>query len=193
MKNTKNLIYVTVAEAVRMFLDYNKHLSASGVAFSSVTYLVDEAKSKQVNGKKMLQKMVTTNATIGSDYAKKVNRICKDKQGMEIDFVAQPMRGKDYVQKGSPVCYDTKTNTKNYLVFIVENHTVPQSQLLLDGKEVSREEVWNENYITPAGLNPKPSTSGRGAVNEENDFYFRTLDFNNLISFNMNGNMYLIS
>lgn len=193
MKNTKNLIYVTVAEAVRMFLDYNKQLSASGVAFSSITYLVDEAKSKTVNGKKLLQKMVVTNATIGSDYAKKVNRICTDKQGETIDFVAQPMRGKDYVQEGSPVCYDTKTNTKNYLVFIVENHTKPQSQLLLDGKEVSRDEVWNDTYITPAGLKPSDKTSGRGAVNEENDFYFRTLDFNNLISFNMNGNMYLIS
>jgi len=193
MKNTKNLIYVTVAEAVEMFLNYNKHLSASGVAFSNVTYLVDESKSKTVKGKKMLQKIVTTNATIGSDYAKKVNKICKDKQGMEIDFVSQPMRGKDYVVAGSPVAMDTKTEEKRYLVMIVENHTKPQSQLLLDGKEVERSEVWNDKYITPAGLKPSNNTSGRGAVDKENDFYFRTLDFNNLISFNMNGNMYLIS
>lgn len=193
MKNTKNLIYVTVAEAVEMFLNYDKHLSKSGVAFSSVTYLVDESKSKTVKGAKMLQKMVTTNATIGSDYAKKVNRIAEKKQGEVIDFVAQEQRGKEYVVNGMPVCKDTKTGLKRYLVMIIENHTKPQSQLLLNGREVERSEVWNDTYITPAGLNPKPSTAGRGAVNEENDFYFRTLDFNNLISFNMNGNMYLIS
>jgi len=193
MSKGKNLVHVTVAEAVEMFLNYNKELSASGVAFSNVTYLVDESKSKTVKGSKMLQKMVTTNATIGSDYAKKVNKICKDKQGEAIDFVAQPMRGKDYVQEGSPVCYDTKTNTKKYLVLIIENHTKPQSQLLLNGLEVKREDVWNDTYITPAGLKPSNYTSGRGAVDKENDFCFRTLDFNNLISYNMNGNMYLIS
>ena len=187
----KNLVRITKEQAISMFTNYKKEVSASGVAFSNITYLVDESKSKTVKGKKMLQKMVETNATIGSDYAKKVNRICKDKQGMEIDFVAQPMRGKDYVANGCPVCMDTKTQEKRYLVFIVENHTKPNTTLILDGKEVKRSDVWNENYITPAGLKPS-KTSGRGAVSEENNFFFRTLDFNNLISFNMNGNMYLI-
>ena len=187
----KNLVKIQLSTAIDMFLNYNKELSASGVAFSNICYLVDESKSKTVNKKKLLQKMVETNATIGSDYAKKVNKICKDKQGEAINFEAQPQFGKDYVTEGSPVCYDTKTNTKKYLVFIVENHTKPQTTLLLDGREVKREEVWNSDYITPAGLKPN-KTAGRGAVNEENNFYFRTLDFNNLISFNMNGNMYLI-
>ena len=90
----KNLIQITKVEALRMFTNYKKEVSASGVAFSNITYLVDESKSKQANGKKLLQKMVTTNATIGSDYAKKVNKIANKKQGMEIDFVAQPMKGK---------------------------------------------------------------------------------------------------
>jgi len=192
MENSKNLIRITKAQALAMFLNYQKELSASGVAFSSMTYICDESKSKTKNGKKLLQKMVTTNATIGSDYAKKVNKILKDKQGQEINFEAQPMKGKEYVSQGNPICIDTKTRTKYYLVYIVEHHTKPDSQLILNGKRVERSEVWNEEYITPAGLNPKPSTSGRGSVNEENDFYFRTLNFDNLLSFNMNGNCYLI-
>lgn len=186
----KNIIRISTVEAINMFSNYKKQISASGVSFSNMTYLVDESKSKTVQGKKMLQKLVTTNATIGSDYAKKVNRIL-DKEGKEIVFESQPMRGKEYVSLGNPVCTDTKTQTKKYLVFIVENHTKPQSQLILNGKEVKREDVWNENFITPAGLKPN-AVAGRGTINEENNFFFRTLDFNNLISFNMNGNMYLI-
>lgn len=186
----KNLVRITKDQAVAMFTNYKKEVSASGVAFSSITYLVDESKSKTVKGKKMLQKMVETNATIGSDYAKKVNKIL-DKEGKEIVFEAQPMRGKDYVSQGNPVCMDTKTEEKRYLVFIVEGHSKPKSQLILDGKTVDRADVWNDTYITPAGLKPN-AVAGRGTINEENNFFFRTLDFNNLISFNMNGNMYLI-
>jgi len=186
----KNLVTITKGQAISMFSNYKKEVSASGVAFSNITYLVDVSESKTVGGKKMLQKMVETNATIGSDYAKKVNRIL-DKEGKEIDFVAQPMKGKEYVSKGNPVCKDTKTEQKRYLVFIVEGSAKPKSQLILNGKEVKREDVWNETYITPAGLKPN-DVAGRGLINEENNFFFRTLDFNNLISFNMNGNMYLI-
>jgi len=183
---------ITTLEAVNMFLAYNKHLSMTGVAFSSITYFVDEAKSKTVNKAKLLQKLVTTNATIGSDYEKKVNKICKDKQGNEIDFKAQKMFGKSYVNDGNPVAMDDKTELKRYLVFIVENHTTPHSQLYKDGKPVNREDVWNEENITPAGLKPSNYTSGRGAVDKENDFAFRTLDFNNLMGFKMNGINYIV-
>lgn len=186
----KNLVRITLPQAIAMFTNYKKEVSASGVAFSNITYLVDESKSKQVKGKRMLQKMVETNATIGSDYTKKVNKIL-DKEGKEIDFVAQPMKGKEYVSEGNPVCQDTKTGEKRYLVFIVEGHTKPQTQLILDGKTVDRADVWNENYITPAGLKPN-AVAGRGTINEENNFFFRTLNFDNLISYNMNGKMYLI-
>ncbi len=186
----KNLVNITREEALRMFSNYKKELSASGVAFSSMTYLCDESKSKTVGGEKMLQKFVTTNATIGSDYQKKVNRIL-DKEGKEVDFIAQPQKGKEYVSEGNPVVIDTATRTKHYLVFIVENHTVPNSQLILNGKPVERKDVWNSTYITPAGLKEAP-IAGRGEINEENNFFFRTLNFDNLISFNMNGNFYLI-
>lgn len=186
----KDLVRITKLQAINMFENYKKEISASGVAFSNVTYLVDESKSKTVGGKKLLQKMVETNATIGSDYAKKVNKIL-DKEGKEIIFESQPMRGKDYVSQGNPVCKDTKTGEKRYLVFIVEGHTTPKNQLILNGQLVERSNVWNEQYITPAGLKPN-AVAGRGTINEENNFFFRTLDFNNLISFNMNGKFYLI-
>ncbi len=190
----KNLKHITKAQAVAMFEDY-KNISASGVAFSSLSYLVDVDESKVVNKAKLLKKFVKLNATIGSDYEKKVNRICTDKQGEVIDFKAQPQKGKEYYIEGSPVVRDTKTGEKRYLVFIVENHTKPSERKLYIAdtmKEVTKEEVWNLDYITPSGLNPTPYTSGRGAVDEENDFKFRTVDFNNLKGFKIGGTDYRI-
>ena len=191
MKNSK---HITKAQAVAMFEDY-KNISASGVAFSSLSYLVDVSESKTVNGKKLLKKFVKLNATIGSDYEKKVNRIVENKQGEVIDFVAQPQFGKEYYIDGSPVVRDTKTQTKRYLVFIVENHTKVSDHKLYIAEtmqEVTKEQVWNADYITPAGLNPKPYTSGRGAVDQENDFCFRTVDFDNLKGFAIGGTDYRI-
>ena len=189
-----NLKHITKAQAVSMFENY-KNLSASGVAFSSLSYIVDVDESKTVNGKKLLKKFVKLNATIGSDYEKKVNRIVENKQGEIINFVAQPQKGKEYYMEGSPIVKDTKTGEKRYIVFIVENHTTPSEHqiYIADGmKPMKKEEVWNENFITPAGLKPKEYTSGRGAVDAEFDFYFRTLDFNNLKGFVIGGTDYRI-
>lgn len=181
--------HITKAQAIALFEDYEK-ISASGVAFSSLSYLVDVAESKTVNKKKLLKKFIKINATIGSDYEKKVNRIVRDKQGEVIDFKAQPQRGKEYYKEGAPVVRDIKTGTKRYLVFIVENHTgVSERKLFLSEtmEEVKKEDVWNEEYITPSGLKPKTKTSGRGAVNKENDFKFRTLNFDNIKGFKIGG------
>ncbi len=189
-----NLKHITKAQAVAMFENY-KGLSATGVSFSSLSYLTDVSESKTVKGQKLLKKFVKINATIGSDYEKKVNRIVENKQGEVINFVAQPQNGKEYYIEGSPVVRDTKTGTKRYLVFICENHTKPSAHQLYiaDGmKEVSKEEVWNAEYITPAGLAPKEYTAGRGAVDAEFDFAFRTVDFDNLKGFVIGGTDYRI-
>ena len=191
MKNLKN---ITRAQGIALFEDY-KNLSASGVTFSSLSYLVDVSESKTVQGKKLLKKFIKINATIGADYAKKVMRIVKNKQGEIIDFVAQPMNGKDYYIDGAPVVKDTKTGTKTYLVFIVENHTsVSARQLYIAStmEEVTKEQVWNEEYITPAGLKPRVESVGRGAVEEENAFAFRTVDFDNVKGFVIGGTDYRI-
>jgi hypothetical protein len=191
----KNLKHITKAQAVGMFENY-KNISASGVSFSSLSYLVDVAESKVSDGQKLLKKFVKINATIGSDYEAKVNRIVENKQGEVINFVAQPQFGKEYYIDGSPVVRDTKTGTKRYLVFIVENHTsrpIEHQFFIANGmKKVSKEQIWNSDYITPSGLSTKEYTSGRGAVNKENDFAFRTVDFNNLKGFKIGGIEYRI-
>jgi hypothetical protein len=194
MKSVKNVENVTKAQAVAMFENY-KEVSASGVTFSSLTYLVDVAESKTVNKAKLLKKLIKINATIGSDYQAKVNRVSEKKQGEVIDFVAQPQFGKEYYIDGSPVVRDTKTGEKRYLVFIVENHTTISARKLYIAstmEEVTKEQVWNSDYITPSGLAPKEYTSGRGAIDQENDFAFRTVDFNNLKGFVIGGTDYRI-
>lgn len=184
---------ITTAQAIAMFLSYGEKggLSLTGVNFSNMTYFVGEGKSKTVKGQSVLNKLVNTNATIGSDYEKKVGRIL-DKENKEINFTSKPMNGKEYVKLGKPVVTDTKTGTKFYLCFIVEGHTKPKTQLFLNGKKVDRADVWNSEYIKPSGLNSKPQVAGRGLIDEANNFHFRTLDFNNLRGFVMNKITYVI-
>ena len=191
MKNVQN---ITRAEAQVKFENFEKEVSASGVTFGSISYLVDESKSKTVNKQKLIKKHVTTNVTFGSNYGAKVNRIAENKQGEVINFVPEAPKGKEYYIDGSPIMRDIATGEKRYLMCIVENHTTPQTQYYIaDGmKRVSREEIWNEEYITPAGLNPKPYTAGRGSVNEENDFKVITPDFKNIKGFKVGGIEYRI-
>ena len=186
----KNVIKLTVNQAVAMFLNYRKEVSASGVAFSNLSYNVAERGSKTVKGQNILRKDVTVNATLGSDYGKKVGRIL-DKEGKVINFVPQPRKGLKRLGD-SPICTDVKTSSKFYLDFIVEGHSKPNVQLLLNGEKVERKDVWNADYITTANLKPKEKIAGRGLINAEHNFHFRSVEFTNLKSFNMNGNTYQI-
>jgi hypothetical protein len=191
MKNSKA---ITRVQALEMFEDFKK-ITASGVTFSNITYLVDVNESKTVNKQKLLKKLVQVNITLGASYADKVNRILKA-QGDDADFVAKAMTGKEYYIDGNNVlARDTATLKKRYLVLDVENHTnVSARQLYIaDGmKPVTKEEVWNEQYLTTSGLNPTTYTAGRGAVSEEKNFFFRTLGFQNIISFKVGGVLHTI-
>lgn len=190
----KNVKHITKAQAVVLFENFNKEVSATGVTFGSISYLVDESKSKTVNKEKLIKKHVTTQVTFGSNYGAKVNRIAENKQGEVINFVPEAPKGKEYYIDGAPIMRDIATGEKRYLMCIVENHVTPQTQYYIaDGmKPVSREEIWNEDFITPAGLKPSTYTAGRGAVDVENDFKVITPDFKNIKGFKVNGIDYLI-
>jgi hypothetical protein len=135
------------------------------------------------------------NITLGTPYADKVNRILKA-QGQNVEFIAKAMTGKEYYIEGNNVlARDTATGQKRYLVLDIEHHTnlTARQLYIADGmKPVTKEEVWNLDYLTPSGLNPTTYTAGRGAVNEEKNFFFRTLGFQNIISFKVGGTLYTI-
>ena len=118
MKNVKN---VTRAEAVVLFENFDKEISMTGVTFGSITYLVDESKSKTVNKQKLIKKLTTVNVTFGASYGAKVNRIVTNKQGQVIDFTPEAPKGKEYYMDGSPIMRDLKTGEKRYVMCIIEN------------------------------------------------------------------------
>lgn len=182
----RQLVKVTQNELVEIFL------SNKGNTFSSLTYLTDEAKSRTIAGKKAIQKLVTTNATIGTDYGKKVNRIAENKQGEKIDFMPEAPKGKTYVKDGFPILTDVKSGSKHYLAFIVENHTKPEVEYFLHGVRVEKSSIWNDQYITPAGLNSKEYLAGRGSIDSEYNFHFRTVDISRIKNITLNGKTYLV-
>jgi hypothetical protein len=163
----------------------------------NVTYLVDESKSKQVKGKKQVQKRVNiTHLYLNQPYGKKVNNILRDKQGVDVDaepFVPQELNGK------------TRINT--VLVRSDKNQNI-----LLDGKvlfgesrhnlgyfhkgnriEVDKNDIsLNSNLFTPKFFEQKSGTSGRGLIDTENDFCMMTLGLNNIEKIKFKGNWYKV-
>lgn len=157
-----------------------------------VTYFTNHADSKTVNKKKVLQKITRTTITVGSEYQKKVNKILEKKQGENPDFVSQEMKGK-FRPYGFEVPIVAATNNPDFemLCAIVENHTKPKSVLFHNGEIISYEKAVALDLFTPAHYQPKPTT-GRGRVDEENDFHFITLGFDKILKINLNKKIYKV-
>jgi len=188
--------FITRNELIEKFLNFKKDVATTGVTFASITYKTDESQSRQVAGKKLLQKVVQTTMTLGADYEKKVNRIKEKKQGEEGDFTAQAMKGKHYVNgyENPVVCVssDADNRDKFMLVMITENRTKPSVQLFHNELPISREDAIAKNFFAPAYFNEKP-TAGRGEVDPENDFKFTTLGFNKILQIKFGGVQYVVT
>lgn len=152
-----------VTMTIAQFVEFMSK-DALGATFSGLTYLVNETKSKQdkksypfFDGKAhKLQKQVTLNATLNSVYQAKVLRILEE-NGIVFDYSPNKMTGRYYAEYDTNRVFayvDNKPQTPEnaQLVFVCERHSKPQVQLFHKGQPVEREDVWNENYITPAGL-----------------------------------------
>lgn len=143
MKATK----ITLAQFTEMMK------SVKGATFSGLTYHVDESKSRTKNGAKMLQKTVELAATLNSVYQAKIDRILTE-NGLDFDWTPNKMTGRSYDanDKNRCIVYKDKNPNIGYLCFVAEAHAKPNTQLFRNGQPVDRKDVWNEQYITPAGL-----------------------------------------
>ena len=187
-------------ELRQKFIDFKKQISWSGVTFAFVEYITNEYGSKtktvtDANGKKTkeyaLQKRVLTQITVGSDYESKVQRIQK-KQDEKPDFKAGELIGKFYKYgKAVPIVANTKNPEFEMLVMIFENHTKPKVELLCKGKEITEEDAIKQDLFTPSYFAEK-TTAGRGEVNPEFDFAYRTLGFDKIVKLNIAGEEYII-
>jgi hypothetical protein len=126
-------------------------LGAKGTTFSGLTYHCDESKSRTKGGRKMLQKIVDTTATLNSVYKAKIDRILA-KNGIAISWTPNPITGREFIEGENRCIVVSKKSGELQLAFVQEKHTKTKSQLLLNGQPVERADVWNENYIQPAKL-----------------------------------------
>lgn len=139
--------------------------SQKGATFSGLTYHVDESKSKTSGGVKMLQKTVTLAATLNSVYQSKIDRIL-DKNGLKFEWTPNKMTGRHYAEDDKNRClvYKDTDPSVAYLCFVAETHAKPQTQLFLNGNPVTREQVWNEQYITPSGLRQNDKKAVKNSI-----------------------------
>ena len=165
MKNEKNtkVERITRAELLNKLINFKKEISATGSAFGNVVYLVDESKSIQINKVKQLQKMVCTPITLGASYEKRVNKALEN-QGEEMNFTAQSMSGKEYVNDNRVIATDTKTGTKFYLVADIEKRFETITHYFYNRKLISINRAKELGLFTESF--GKPQSYGRGSVTE---------------------------
>lgn len=156
----------TVKITQRQLESLLSQVATKGTTFANITYFVDESKSRQVKGVKQVQKQVSVNVTLNSDYARKVNKIVNTKQGTEIDFVPQEMKGK--VMINSCVLQSLK-DAKLMLYACIEHNAKRNTIYFHNGVERTVSELKELDVLAPAFFQTV-ATKGRGAVSEENDF-----------------------
>lgn len=160
----------------------------TGTVFTNITYETDESKSKTIKGKKAVQKKVSVNATIGAKYEAKVNRIL-DKQGEETNFKAQELKGRTH--ETAALLYSEKS--QGYLLnAMVENHSgnTKTTRYYVDGKEKTLDELKELNLLTPSFFAEKQVTSGRGSIDENNDFFIIQPKISNIKQIKLFGETY---
>ena len=169
---------VTTAELIEVLTASNK------ATFVNVTYVVNESKSKQKNGKKLLQKAVTVNGTLNFKYSDKINRIL-EKEGKNTDFVGVANWHEYLFPNNRAVLTDKKTKSKFYLRLAIENHTTPITSYFHNSKPITRQKAIENELFAPSYFKPK-TTAGRGSIDQENDFHFIAPEFKGIAVITMN-------
>lgn len=167
-----------------MLLNWEK-TAFTGVTFGKILYFVDESGSKVKDGAHLLQKLVSSNVTLGAKYEDKVNRNL-EKQGDTADFKADKMLGKEYVSYPKPLLQKTSDHSVKYMQMMFEHHTKPQTVYFHKGKQISKDKAVLLGLFKPSYFAPKP-TAGRGELTEEQNFYFRTINIQNILRLHVGG------
>lgn len=186
----KKIVKTSKANLLALLSEFRKNITNTNVAFGNIVYFVDESGSKTVNKKKVLQKFVRVNVTIGANYEGRINRDLV-KQGEEANFTAQSMSGKVYINDEGVIAMDTKTQEKRYLIATVENRTKPDTVYFHEGKRIAKEKAVEMGLFMPSYFAEK-TTSGRGNMSEEKDFHTISPNFDNIISLTLNKTKYVV-
>ena len=153
----------------------------------SITYKVDDSRSKTVKGQKQVQKLVNiANVYLNHDYTKKVINLTGDTK-----FVAQEMKGK------TRICSTLiQSDTTNELMIdgkVLQSESAKILALFHNGEEITEaeaisKELWADAYYKPKAVN----TMGRGRVSEEDNFNIINTYLTRIVRIKLEGTVYEI-
>jgi hypothetical protein len=136
----------------------------------AVEYIVDESKSRTIQGKKQLQKRVFIgNLFLNHNYTNKVQNLTDNK-----DFEAHEMKGKSRIS----TTFVVSDKTEEILLDgkILKSESVKRMAFYHNSEEISEDKAKELNLFAPAYFDTdNTKTSGRGSVSVEDDFRMITL------------------
>ena len=155
----------------------------------SLTYFVDDSRSRTIKGNKQVQKLVriSNNAYLNHDYENKVKKLT----GCE-DFVAEQLKGKTRIT--STILQSNSTAEFMLDIKVLRTEKIELLGYFHNGKEITEAEAISMDLWAPAYYSPAPKkTSGRGLVSAEDDFNMITPYISRICVIKFNGTEYLIT
>lgn len=153
----------------------------------SMTYLVDDSRSKTIKGEKQIQKLVKcSHAYLNHAYERKVQKLSGDNT-----FQALELKGKTRIS--STIIQSDKTG--EYLLDYKTLQATPTKiiELYHNGKVITEQEVIDKDLWANSYYNPSEKiTAGRGLVDKDKDFNMMTLALKNILTLKYQGVEYHI-
>lgn len=172
---------ISVANFTELVKDFTRSTAIS------MTYFVDDSRSRVVKGTKQVQKLVRVkNAYINHNYTNKVINLSG-----ETTFVAEEMKGKERVS--TTLIRSLKTGEMMLDAKILKTESVELLGYFHNGNPITESEALALDLWTDSYLNPTPKkTAGRGLVAVEDDFRMITPYISRITLIKFNGTEYLI-
>lgn len=154
----------------------------------SMTYFVDDSRSRTINGQKQVQKLVRIkNTYLNHSYENKVKNLTG-----ETEFKAEEMKGKTRVS--TTLIRSDKTGEMMLDAKILKTEAVELVDYYHNGKVITEAEAIAADLWTPAYYNPAPKkTAGRGLVTDADDFRMITPYLSRILRLKFAGVEYLIT
>jgi hypothetical protein len=173
---------ISVANFTELVKDFTRSTAIS------MTYFVDDSRSRVVKGTKQVQKLVRVkNAYLNHNYTNKVINLTG-----ETEFKAEEMKGKERVS--TTLIRSLKTGEMMLDAKILKTEAVELLGYFHNGNPITEAEALALDLWTDSYLNPTPKkTAGRGLVAVEDDFRMITPYISRITLIKFNGTEYLIS
>jgi len=186
-QEVKNQLTITVKQLAVILANITKSTVVS------LTYFVDESKSKTIQGQKQVQKRVkVNNLYLNHNYTNKLQNLTGN-----TEFVAHELNGKVRICS-TIIASQSKANFGKLMLDGKILHTESTKVLgyFHNGLEIELNKknptFGRFDLVAPSFYAESSYTSGRGTVSEENDFRIITPFLDNIESIKIQGQEYIV-